>query len=143
MRNKTFLSVGILALFSLLGMGSVDLDEIMGKDEPAVAAPAPVVAAPAPKRVPNPGFDCAKARSWSSRTVCTDADLADLDREMNKVYKDRRSRMNEYQRDMIKQWQRAWRKNQRDNCEHRTGNKAQVDCLKRAHQEQIDAIKRY
>jgi uncharacterized protein len=95
------------------------------------------------KRTPNPGFDCANARSWSSKTVCTDADLADLDREMNGVYKARRKQMNTGQKNLFRDWQKEWKRNQRDLCEYRPNRKSQIVCLKSAHRAQIEAIKRY
>ena len=61
MRNKTFLSVAVLALFSLLGMGSVDLDEIMGKDDKTAVEnipppPPPPAALAAKTGLPTPSW---------------------------------------------------------------------------------------
>ena len=35
---------------------------------------------------PQPSFDCAKARSVSAKMICSDAELARLDRELGRVY---------------------------------------------------------
>ena len=48
-------------------------------------------ALPAPQRPsaamqPRPGFDCTKARSVSEKMICSDAELARLDRELGQVY---------------------------------------------------------
>jgi hypothetical protein len=48
-------------------------------------------ALPAPPRPvtamqPRPSFDCSKARSVPERTICSDAELARLDRELGQVY---------------------------------------------------------
>ena len=144
MHTNRLVSVGVLALIGALGMACGFVEDLMGKEEAAApVAAAPVQAAPVAKRTPNPGFDCAKARSWSSKTVCTDADLADLDREMNLVYGKRRKGMNEYQKQFFRDWQKEWKRNQRDNCEYRPNREAQIECLKKAHNEQIEAIKKY
>jgi hypothetical protein len=34
----------------------------------------------------GPSFDCTRARSWSERTICSDAELSRLDRELGRVY---------------------------------------------------------
>jgi uncharacterized protein len=140
MASSRLSSFSVLVLIAGLGMacGLLGLDE-----EEASPIPVPAPAPEPVKRTPNPGFACAKARSWSSKTVCTDADLADLDREMNGVYKARRKRMNEGQRNLFRDWQKEWKRNQRDLCEYRPGRKSQIVCLKSAHRAQIEAIKRY
>jgi uncharacterized protein YecT (DUF1311 family) len=48
-------------------------------------------ALPAPQRPgaatrPQPGFDCSKARSATEKMICSDAELARLDRELGQVY---------------------------------------------------------
>jgi len=140
MASSRLSSFAALVLIAGLGMacGLLGLDE-----EEAGPIPVPVPAPEPVKRTPNPGFDCAKARSWSSKTVCTDADLADLDREMNGVYKARRKKMTTGQKNLFRDWQKEWKRNQRDLCEYRPNRKSQVVCLKSAHRAQIEAIKRY
>ena len=97
----------------------------------------------AEQRTPNPSYDCAKARSWASKTICTDADLADLDRELNGVYSARRDKMSKSDGAKFTRWHLKWKDNQRDLCEHRPNLTAQVACLKSVHEEQNEAIKRY
>lgn len=43
---------------------------------------------PAPERDvrPKPSFDCAKARSFAERTICADAELARLDRDLGRLH---------------------------------------------------------
>lgn len=140
MSSSRLSSFSVLVLIAGLGMacGLLSFD-----DEEASGVPVPAPAPEPVKRTPNPGFDCAKARSWSSKTVCTDADLADLDRELNGVYKARRKQMNTVQKNLFRDWQKEWKRNQRDLCEYRAGRKSQIVCLKSAHRAQIEAIKRY
>ena len=131
--------VKILILTLFLGVGCKEKEK---KDPKAKKAKTTVVA-PDSKRTPNPGFDCAKAKSWASRTICSDADVADLDREMNRVYNERRQNMDAEEKKKFRDWQRAWRKNQRDNCELLSERELQLECLKQAQAIQIEAIKRY
>ena len=137
MVRRPSVSIGVLVFIASTGLACGFLD---GEDEP-VATPVatPVVV----ERTPNPGFDCAKARSWSSKTVCTDVGLADLDREMTGVYTARRKRMDKFQQDRFRAWQKEWKRNERDLCEHRPSRTAQIQCLKLAHSSQIAAIKKY
>jgi hypothetical protein len=46
------------------------------------------VAESAPSRAaaPKPSFDCGKARSFAERTICSDAELAQLDRDLGRLY---------------------------------------------------------
>ena len=43
-------------------------------------------AAPPPRQAPSPSFDCKRARSISEKLICSDAELAHLDRELGRVY---------------------------------------------------------
>ncbi len=52
-------------------------------------ATAPAVSklqAPIAPQVPRPSFDCAKARSIPEKMICSDAELARLDRDLGRVY---------------------------------------------------------
>ena len=66
MASSRLSSFAALVLIAGLGMacGLLGLDE-----EEAGPIPVPAPAPEPVKRTPNPGFDCAKARSWSSKTV--------------------------------------------------------------------------
>jgi uncharacterized protein YecT (DUF1311 family) len=58
----------------------------MARPQPVeVTKVAPNVPKPAATRA-GPSFDCSRARSWSERTICSDAELARLDRELSRVY---------------------------------------------------------
>lgn len=46
----------------------------------------PVPQRPSAATRPRPSFDCSKARSASERMICSDAELARLDRELGQVY---------------------------------------------------------
>ena len=43
-------------------------------------------AAPPPRQAPSPSFDCRQARSVPEKLICSDAELAQLDRELGRVY---------------------------------------------------------
>lgn len=49
-----------------------------------IAPPAPQTAAPATRI--NPSFDCRLARSIPEKMICSDAELAQIDRELGRVY---------------------------------------------------------
>jgi hypothetical protein len=55
-----------------------------GRAVAKLALPAPQKPSAATR--PRPGFDCAKARSVSGKMICSDAELARLDRELGQVY---------------------------------------------------------
>ena len=52
-----------------------------GHVQNTVASPAPRAAAS-----PQPSFDCRKARSYAERTICADAQLAQLDRDLGRLH---------------------------------------------------------
>ena len=55
------------------------------RDEPARAA-MPTPQQPGVAARPSPSFDCNKARSTPEKLICSDAELARLDRELGRVY---------------------------------------------------------
>ena len=57
--------------------------EVAGQS--ARAAP-PLPQGPSASASPRPTFDCAKARSVPEKLICSDAELARLDRELGRVY---------------------------------------------------------
>jgi hypothetical protein len=81
--------------------------------------------APAPGGKP-PGaplaasFDCRHARTAPEQAICADADLAQLDRELNEIYKDRlrRAAGAPERADKLKSLQKEFLK-ERDRCGHR------------------------
>lgn len=58
--------------------------------KPAIAAPAKPATAAAPKAKPEdpprPSFDCRRARSKPEKIICSDAELARLDRELGQLH---------------------------------------------------------
>ena len=52
----------------------------------AKAHNAPTASAPQRAALPQPSFDCRKARSYAERTICSDAELAQLDRELGRLH---------------------------------------------------------
>ncbi|MDB5945491.1 MAG: hypothetical protein JWQ33_517 [Ramlibacter sp.] len=47
---------------------------------------APVRQATGDASFPSPSFDCARARSRSEKIICSDADLARMDRELGRLH---------------------------------------------------------
>jgi uncharacterized protein len=69
-------------------------------------APAPAVAQA------KPSFDCAKARSFAERNICSDPELARLDRELGRLYaRAKRAAVDPaaFQRQSDAQWRRRER----------------------------------
>jgi hypothetical protein len=62
---------------------------------------------------------------------------------MNRVYNDRRKNMSSDEKEKFRDWQRVWRKDQRDNCQFLDAREMQIECLKQVQAIQIEAIKRY
>ncbi len=73
-------------------------------EAPRIAPPRPVAPAPVPRRIeaaiveaplrqatgdatfPSPSFDCSRARSRSEKIICSDAELARLDRDLGRLH---------------------------------------------------------
>jgi uncharacterized protein YecT (DUF1311 family) len=82
----------------------------------AVAAPAPAEAvAPAPSLKIPPSFNCKYAATRAEKLICGDDELAALDRELNRAYK-QLDRTAGPLREQIAAEQRGWRIGQRDTC---------------------------
>lgn len=89
---------------------------------PATAAPAPAAVAPAAEpaetaptaKVP-PSFNCKYAATRAEKLICGDDELAALDRELNRAYK-QLDRTAGPLREQIAAEQRGWRIGQRDTC---------------------------
>jgi uncharacterized protein len=77
---------------------------------PAATAPAANVAAPetAPALAP-PSFDCAKAASEAEKLVCTDAELAALDRQLATRYAEAKDADPAMQRGWVKGRDECWK----------------------------------
>ena len=69
-------------------------------------------------------FDCRKASTLPERLVCSDHELAELDRRMASLYRDLRQLTNN--REGLSSDQISWLKQVRDQC-------MDVECLKRAY----------
>lgn len=83
----------------------------------AVPAQPAVVDTPAIEADPKPSFDCAKAESTAQKLICTDANLAALDREVDRLFvlaRDGKS-LSETRRKELLAVQRGWIKDV-DDC---------------------------
>jgi uncharacterized protein len=65
-----------------MGAAPAAADGKNAKPQPAASS------ARAPQRaaLPKPSFDCGKARSYAERTICSDAGLAQLDRDLGRLH---------------------------------------------------------
>jgi uncharacterized protein YecT (DUF1311 family) len=70
----------------------------------------------------KPSFDCAKAGTPTERAICSDADLAELDLRLNKLYKPLAAQLRDSQREWFKK---------RDQCG------GSIECLEREYNERI------
>ena len=133
---KTLAIVGLLALVAVLGAMLV----LRGGEKPGVSSgeaappatataapsPAPETAAPATPapveaaasapvlKIP-PSFNCKYAATRAEKLICGDDELAALDRELNRAYK-QLDRSAGPLREQIAAEQRGWRIGQRDTC---------------------------
>ena len=110
-RTKILLLVSVLISLSACGEG----DKTPGDTKTAEATSSPVVdpavvETPAIEANPSPSFDCAKAESSAQKLVCTDANLAALDREVDRLFvlaRDGKS-LSETRRKELLAVQRGW-----------------------------------
>jgi len=99
------------------------------KSESAATAPAgaeaDASATPAQTVVANPSFDCAKAEGEAQKLVCSDVDLAAMDRELGRLYDlaltgphaaDRKAELQATQRGWIKGRDDCWKEDDKRNC---------------------------
>jgi len=56
----------------------------------------------------TPSFDCARATTWSEKSICTDEGLAMLDREMATAFSARQETAGDIGREQLRVDQRAW-----------------------------------
>lgn len=110
---KAFLLVVVFISLSACGNGDKVSDHV-GADTPAAATTTPakraVIETPAATANPEPSFDCAKAESSAQKLVCTDANLAALDREVDRLFvlaRDGKS-LSETRRKELLAVQRGW-----------------------------------
>ena len=71
------------------------------------ASPAPQ--GPRAATRPRPGFDCTRARSMSEKMICSDAELARLDRELGRLYASARNATTDraaFRRQQDQEWRR-------------------------------------
>ena len=74
---------------SSAGQAALRMPEPAAMYTPPVSAGVAKVVPALPKRTATragPSFDCSYARSWAERAICSDAELARLDRELGRVY---------------------------------------------------------
>lgn len=71
---------------------------------------------PAAEAVPRPSFDCATAKTWAARTICSDVTLADKENAMAGAYHARRDAMSDAGKKALAKEQRAWLA-ERETCE--------------------------
>jgi uncharacterized protein YecT (DUF1311 family) len=106
-------------------------DEIKAMAEAAaIAAAAETARAEAVK--PKPSFDCEKASTPSEKTICSNADLAELDSRLAIAYYQARS--SACKKDLQKQ-QREWL-NKRNSCS------SNIQCLKNSYNSRIQKLER-
>ncbi len=92
-----------------------------------------LVASPA---LAAPSFDCAKAGGWVEHTVCAQAALGDLDRELAELYAARRRGLGPADEATLRDAQRAWARG-RAACEKQADG---VDCLVRHYRQRLAAL---
>lgn len=98
-----------------------------GREEPGVVDPVPE--APPLRASVTPSFDCAKAASRVEKMICADDELAVLDRELARSFRELRSVAGE-DRAEFEADQRNWRVAERDAC-------ASVDCIASVTRERV------
>ncbi|MBI1330613.1 MAG: DUF1311 domain-containing protein [Alphaproteobacteria bacterium] len=93
-------------------------------------------------RAPQPSFDCAGARSPVEKTLCSDAALARLDRQMAEAFRQKKALVFEdvKQAALIRE-QRAWLKTRESACAAKTGPNTAA-CLTRLYGARIAALGR-
>jgi uncharacterized protein YecT (DUF1311 family) len=80
----------------------------------------------------KPSFDCDKASTPSEKTICSDADLAELDNLLAKAYS--KARSSACKKDLLKQ-QREWL-NETSSCS------SNVQCLKNSYKQRIQELEK-
>lgn len=80
----------------------------LSRREPETPPPAQDTETPAVRREIRPSFDCAKATTEVELLLCSDADLADADRQLGMVYQSLRSRLSSTGRYSLRIDQRGW-----------------------------------
>ncbi len=103
-------------------------------------SPPPVIAVPVEVAEPQqraaiaPSFDCARAATRAERLICSDDELAALDREMARAY----NQLNQIakNRTRLTTDQRSWRVGVRDRC-------TDLDCVKEAMRDRIIVLDQY
>ncbi|MCR2833175.1 TIR domain-containing protein [Parerythrobacter lacustris] len=98
-------------------MGEANSEE--GKVEPEIVEPTPVV--PPMRASVSPSFNCSKAASRVEKMICSDDELALLDRELARSFRELRAVAGQ-DRAELEADQRNWRVAERDAC-------GSVDCI--------------
>ncbi len=148
-KEKKSFSWGKFFLYCFIGfiLYAIFRDKDAPPSEPSPAVvPAPTVvdqtaedvqkAKNAKKKVPKkaktfaPSFDCSMASTYVEKTICSDRDLATMDKEMFAIY----NRLLPSRGKKVRLPQRAWLSEERNQCQDR-------DCIKRCYEERIHVLK--
>jgi len=78
----------------------------------------------------SPSFDCCKATTASEKAICSDSDLAELDKKLAETYSEIISNANSDTKENIQQAQKGWLK-ERNNCS------SDIQCLKKSYNSRI------
>lgn len=96
-------------------------------DAPETSAPS-AASTGAASGTPAPSFDCSKATTTTERVICSDATLAQLDKEAARNYVQRMAAAPGTERATVRADQRAWLKRRDQACKDQSGSAA-VACL--------------
>ncbi len=115
----------------ITGKADVVLKLISAERVTATVKPNPI--APAVMS-PGPSFACEKAATLVERSICADAALSTLDRELAAAYR-RKMDANPNERKQIQQQQREWVSTVRNVCK-------EAACLRAAYQDRLERLSR-
>lgn len=89
-------------------------------------------------------FDCNKASQAIEKSICSDSELAELDRKMADAYKNKRQSITSNEKTTLKQEQREWLSHRAHECEIRQNNynsDAVINCLVNSYKYRIEELK--
>ena len=84
----------------------------------------------------QPSFDCHKAKQWSDMMVCGNPNLADLDGQVDKAYKQASTSLPPKDAQQVREVQEAWLRG-REKCQH---DADPTKCLETYYQRRIKEI---
>jgi uncharacterized protein len=100
-----------------------------------LAAP---LAGRAEERQPMPSFACAQATQWVEKAICSDPELAALDRRLSRVFAEAERELPSHARGLLAA-QRDWLRG-REECRAEEEAPAQVECLSAQYRERIKGL---